>query len=365
MNFNHLKNEIKSTSLDKPVFIYIGVGSAEHTKITPENYQQFPPFLQDMKNSIPNLTIFLVLIDPMLEMPPYVTVDYNLKDVVGDGIHYKNENEILHTFVYRNSICTDADVDSFNEIQNITKDLHNLNNFAIGNNISLLYHDFTGRNVALLADYFDNDNINHLDQIVYAMSARENHGCLFDLTKKNTYFPFRVEWHNQHNEIKRRPIVKLFNYYKFIVNDNINTTTTTTINNELNLFPAEMHYLAEIQKKQIITIILHKFKNEYLPVLRHINKTVQSFGEEKLNLMYMMHELPKIYQQMFMELYNEKEYHLLHELMFNYCVSKLNVFVLLTKMDMTAEEIMTFITIDKDPYKWHNNINTILCSSFL
>ena len=51
--------------------------------------------------------------------------------------------------------------------------------------------------------------------------------------------------------------------------------------------------------------------------------------------------------------------------MFNYCVSKLNVFVLLTKMDMTAEEIMTFITIDKDPYKWHNNINTILCSSFL
>ena len=74
----------------------------------------------------------------------------------------------------------------------------------------------------------------------------------------------------------------------------------------LNLFPVEMHYLAEIQKKQIITIILHKFKNEYLPVLRHINKTVQSFGEEKLNLMYMMHELPKIYQQMFMELYNEK-----------------------------------------------------------
>lgn len=373
MNFNQLKTEIKNTSLHKPVFIYIGVGTAAYTKITPENYQQFPPFLQDMQNKIPTLTIFLVLIDPMLEMPLHVVLDYKLEDKVGDGVHYKNANESLHAFVYRCSVCTDTDTDMDNtncqEKHNITTQLHDLNNFAIGNNISLLYHDFTGRDVCVLAEYFDNDNINYLDQLVYAMSARENHGCSFDLTHKNTYFPFRIEHPtNEHHAVKRRPIVKLFNYYKFFVNETTtmsNTTMNAAINAELNLFPAEMHYLAEIQKKQIIHMIMYKFKNVYLPMLRHVRKAIQTDGKEELNIMYAMYELPKMYRQMFTDLYNEKEYDLLYELMFNYCVSKINVFVQLTTMDMSGEEILSFITLDQDPYKWHNNVNTVLCNSLL
>ena len=359
MNFEHIKSEILNIPIDSPVVVYFGVGSAAHTKITPENYQQYPPFLQNMKNKIPKLTVFLVLIDPLQETPPHVAVDYKLENAAGDQYHYKNTTGSLHTFVYRASICTIADVVQAPFNINITKQLHDFNDFAIKNNVTLVYHDFTGRDVALLADYFDSQAINHLDQLVYAMSARENHGCLFDLTQADADFPFRLD---ETPIPDARPIIKLFNYYKFIVNDSYADSVC-----DLNRYPREMRHLMEIQKTQIVNKIKNNFKNTYLPILRITHKEIVGGIVEQTkttNLLieniYMFNELPQIYRQMFIEICNEKEYNLLYELMFNYTSSKLNIVSQINDMGIDGEEILKFITMDEDSYKWCNNVNKFI-----
>ena len=359
LNFNDIKTEILNIPRESPVVVYFGVGTAAHTKITPENYQQFPPFLQNMKNKIPTLTVFLVLIDPMQETPPHVAIDYKLENAAGDQYHYKNTTGSLHTFVYRASICTIADVNQSPFNINITNQLHDFNEFAIKNNITIVYHDFTGRDVALLADYFDSQAINHLDQLVYAMSARENHGCLFDLTQAHADFPFRLD---ESPTPDARPIIKLFNYYKFIVNESYADSLR-----DLNRYPREMQHLIEIQKTQIVNKITNNFKNTYLPILRIAHKEIMGgiVEQEKsanllANQIYIFNELPQIYRQMFIELCNEKEYNLLYELMFNYTSSKLNIVARIKNMDINGEEILQFITIDEDSYKWCNNVNKFI-----
>ena len=91
MNFDNLKNEINEVPADCPVFIYIGVGAAagvmqaqqheeheeqqheehqheeqaqqhQHEALAPANYHQFPPFVQDLYNSIPNIHLFIVVV---------------------------------------------------------------------------------------------------------------------------------------------------------------------------------------------------------------------------------------------------------------------------------------------------------------
>ena len=56
----------------------------------------------------------------------------------------------------RKSVYTDPYEAKENYI-NITDQLRHLNNFAINNNITTLYHDFSGRRNALLAEYFDKE----------------------------------------------------------------------------------------------------------------------------------------------------------------------------------------------------------------
>ena len=75
---------------------------------------------------------------------------------------------------------------------------------------------------------------------------------------------------------------------------------------------------------------------------------------------YIFNDLPKLYREMFMELYKEKDYDLLFELMFNYTASEINILAQLKEMDMSGEELLTFITLNEDPYKWYNDMNGLL-----
>jgi hypothetical protein len=367
INLDNLKNEIIMIPPSSPVIIYIGVGAAasaiQNNVLPLENYQQFPPFLQDLHNKVHHLHTFLLLIDTYQENPPKVTVDYHLHDQYDSQCHYRGER--LQAFVYRMSVYTEPDFNHLANGLNITSLLSNLNQFAREKHVTLIYHDFTGRRVSLLAEYFDQENKNHLDQIVYGMSAREEHGCFFDLTKENAYFPYRIEPPSDPNT---RPILKLFNYYKFIMND-----TYTEIDKELAKFPQTMHPLAVVQKNQIIYKVREKFKNLNLSILRQVLKFVQmSEGvgkqdqdppdEQELEdqAEYLFTDLPKIFHQLFTDLFKEKEYKLVYELLFNYTASELDIITKLKPMVMTGEELLTFITMDEDPYKWYNVIGSLI-----
>ncbi len=369
MNLTDLKNEMLNVPIAEPIFLYIGVGTAAGDKyyLPLDNYQQFPPFLQDMRNKVPNLHLFLLLIDPQQESPPYVATDYALEDRYKSECHYRSVNGLLQTFVYRLTVYTDADVYPPANGLNITPLLRDLNDFSKEKQISLLYHDFTGRKMSLLAEHFDSENADHLDQLIYGMSAREDHGCFFDLTQPTAYFPYKIE-----KQANKRSVIKMFNYYAYLKKDTYNESIV-----DLETYHPTMQTIAVKQREQIIRVIQINFKTIYLSLLRQVHKLLLGAGPSaagpsaagpsaaasaavEANGNYLFNNLPKLLREMFTELYKEKEYSLLYELLFNYSASELDMLAKLRGMDLSGEDILTFITLDRDPYKWHNTANELL-----
>ena len=65
--------------------------------LEPQNYHQYPPFLQHLKNKIVDLNLFIVLIDPMQEQPPYMVAD--------KGMHWINYNDLHNILHYMDVTC--------------------------------------------------------------------------------------------------------------------------------------------------------------------------------------------------------------------------------------------------------------------
>jgi hypothetical protein len=336
INFNNLKNEISKVPPECPVFIYIGIGTMAGLRETDgtlaqANYHQFPPFLQDLRNRYPTLHLFIVLIDPMQENPPYLLRDFNVSNV--------------EVFVYRENVNmlpfppNNIDID-------ITDNLRDLNEFAVNNNASLLYHDFTGRRTASVAEFFDSELDNSLlDQIVYGMSSREDHGCYFDLTQTNAYYAVRLDTNNN-----RRPIIKMFNYYKFITNNSFYKLTE-----EMNKYDNEV--VIEWQKNQIINDISTQFKNIYIAMLRQLRKIMLNPEDPDIDPnLYLYNNFSDSQRYMFLDMWHTKEYDLLWEILYNYCADKLHVYTTLMNMNMTGEQLLNIFTENPDPYKWYTTV---------
>ena len=145
---------------------------------------------------------------------------------------------------------------------------------------------------------------------------------------------------------------------------------------ELEEYPLSMRPLEEVQRNQIINNIRNQFKNINLSILRHVRNLIFQQAEPVAQSeavaqsegaaaaagpeVYLFNDIPHLYREIFSELYKEKDFSLLYELMFNYCSSELDIFAHLKKMAMTGEELLTFITMEEDPYKWYNNIAIML-----
>ena len=377
MNLNNLKNEIILIPHEEPVFIYVGVGTAKGIVnaegiLEPTNYHQFPPFLQDLLNRIENVHLFLVLIDPRQENPPYLINDYPDLEEVEPG-HYASAQaqasmmKNLQVFIFNNSVHTDSD-DYFNpDSINITETLRDLNAFAIEKRASLLYHDFTGKRTATLAEYFQHDFLNeHLDQIVYGLSAREDHGCYFDLAQLTSYYPIRqafaevdmVPNANDINSVANRPIIKMFNYYKFFANNSFHL-----MQEERSKYTGEMQHIIDAQKLQIINDVIHTFKNSQIALLRQLHQIIIGAVGAEPPKMYESDQLaplpssfPRSLNHIYLELMEKKEYQLTKDIIEEYCAHRLDIFARLKQLDLSGQEILMFITANEDPYRWLNNV---------
>ena len=144
----------------------------------------------------------------------------------------------------------------------------------------------------------------------------------------------------------------MFNYYTYIVNQ-----TYGLAERELQLYPPEMRGMADIQKNQIVNRIQSRFKTANLSLLRQVRKCIlEPSCAEEVDL-HPLNQIPRFCREIFRDLFQEKNYELLYELLFNYSISELNIIVNLKKMEMTGEELLTFITMDEDPYKWYNTLS--------
>jgi len=365
---NSIINEIEIIPLENPVFIYTCVGGAaglidDNGILQPENYHQYPPFLQNLKNTIANLHMFIILIDPHQESPPYMVNDKNLLDIKkifenkneidnnSDVKYYTNNDNTLTVYTMHKDVYTDP-YESKNGNINITEQLRKLNLFAIENNITTLYHDFTGRKNSLLAEYFDSSLYDHLDHIIYSLSAREDHGCIFDLSHFSSYFPFRIDSQSFINRNKR-VIIRLFNIFRFTTMDII----TEKIEIETMNYPPYMRIMIEKQKEQVITTIKDELRNDIFSNLRIILRLVKEEEKyEEIKHVYFFNNLPEYEKNKALSLYHEKKFNNLIEFLINYYGKKIDLVVKIKKLDISGREILQFIINGTNPYDWYKSL---------
>jgi hypothetical protein len=208
-------------SLNEPnTIVYIAVGSCagsiEHDEITnswkikPELEQQFPPFLSTLKQRNCILPTHIILIDSLLEDPPFVMC--NSKKQVSDD-WCSNDiwkyNIVTNTYVY--PVRVNVTYPPYNEESQINIDifLQQLNLCAIENNWFVVFHDFCGRDVGPLAEHFDCMLKGHLDHIIYGIGARSDGGCFLDLTLPECQFEYIISDDG----------IKTFNPYQYTLNE--------------------------------------------------------------------------------------------------------------------------------------------------
>lgn len=357
-----------------PIFIYTAVGAAAGTlnakqMLELKNYQQYPPFLQNLINKVPYMHLFIILIDPAQEEPPYMVNDQELnlhlsKSTISDNTiepvllnrpplsYYNSDENYLHVFTYRQDVFTDPYRVLINGV-NITSYLHQLNTYAIKNHITTLYHDFTGRSNSLLAEYFDKEIGEALDHVIYGMCVREDYGCYFDLTEPICYFPFQISM----PIINQRPLIKLFNIFKYITLNNI----SEKLNYQYNFYPRDMHPMIDLQKTHVIHSIKNEFKNNYFANLRIIKK-IMNKEEEPVNInnLHFLEKLPKPEQTIVINLYCDEKYSELFEYLITYYSKYIDLILKFKEINMGGREILNLITNNINIYNWYTNLDTYL-----
>ena len=389
----NIKERISVIHKDEPIFIYIGIGTSAGLKnnngvLEPQNYHQYPPFLQDLKNKIVELNLFIVLIDPMQEQPPYLVADKGLEALPivdrGVGIVYGGVGQVgraLTVYSLLQSVYTDP-YECYGDSINITEELRELNKYVMEENITLLYHDFTGRRNNLLAEYFDPEIKTHLNHVVYGMSARQDHGCYFDLSEPSSYFPWGLcpptpvgkfcpgvcptgvragatDGQIPHQCLPtgvRGQSPLLFNIYYYIVNDCLNRLTqdaqyfTSPVSVDVNT-------MINTQIEQVISTIKSDLINHMLSLLRIIFRLI--VGDEQradINVGHCFNFISKIHREKFLKLYNDNNYIELYDKLIDYFSKDIDIVSKLKKHDLTGKEILLFIVSGDKPYEWYANI---------
>lgn len=347
-----LQTIIAQIKREKTTILYIGVGTYAGLKeadgsLLPKNYHQYPPFLQSLKNLHTGVSLSILLIDPCQENPPYMVQDKclvpkpnnnNLPDTI-----YTSRDNTLTVYTLRKNVYTDPYQNYADSYLNITEHLRDLNKYAMENDVLFIYHDFTGRNNRLLAEFFDEDIKQHLDHIIYGLGLREELGCYFDLTDLCSYHPvYRTV----------QGTLKVFNVYDYIINDKINVMCNVPMlsNADTDMVNTHMQRLLEMVTKELNNIVLHALR----VVFRLITgEEVKVFDTEYI---YFSHEKRSIC----LNFCREKNYCDLYNFLLTEFGKKLDVVAYIKKLDMTGQEILEFITMDDDPFKWYDNVKHFL-----
>ena len=357
---NSIKQEVKN--IDGPICIYISVGAAAHQFEIKDGkpflddmyYHQYPKFLEEMQ-IIDNLTIIIILIDTMLESPPFITIDKNkgLEFNISEDNMYRSTNNRHIVYALKESV-TMCSYDL--QYTDITRELHELNNIAIEERILLVYNDFTGKSHKPIAEYFDNMISIHLDHIIYGLGSRADIGCYIDILSPMCKFAYFLE-----NEINYRPIIKVFNIYDLVYQNK-------NMEEEVSKYPIESIEIISTSIQQVIDDTYDYFSKSILPVLRvlyqlYTNKSkIEDFSyfmnylfpenlffgfiknNESINCsdfitnLYDLIRLKK-YKECFDQLIESLSYHL-------------DKLIYIKKIDMNRLDLMKIVTLDSNEYNW-------------
>jgi hypothetical protein len=377
--FTHVREHIlqHTSNREAPTVIYTGIGTAAglvnaEGVLEPANYHQYPPFVQELKQLYTDagLQLYIILIDPRQEEPPYHVQHDPLVEYVTDGINssssssksYHSLDDTTHIYVWRAAVGTVVDRELSDEQRldlrpdqvDITSDLEALNAFAIEQGICTLYHDFTGRRNNLLAEYFDPALQGHLDHIIYGFSARQDHGCYFNLLDEGCFFA---------SKLVKKSIV-LFNYFQYAHDDRPMdpSVAAAAAAAAAATFAAYMQGRIKHQATLIIDGVLALLRNHGLSVLRlaHGWLTGQNDPAEVVNF-YFCRQLAPTMHRLFRQRFAAGQFAQLFDDLVHYYAQRLAIVVQLKQLDLTAQEIMTFVIEgEPEPYRWYDALKGLV-----
>ena len=357
-----IKQEVRN--IDGPICIYISVGAAVHRVDIKDGkpflddmyYHQYPKFLEEMQ-IIDNLTTIIILIDTMLELPPFITIDKNkglefIPNLSQDNIYRSTNNRhIVYALKESVTMCS-YDL----QYTDITRELHELNNIAIEENILLVYNDFTGKSHKPIAEYFDNMISLHLDHIIYGLGSRADIGCYIDILSPMCKFAYFLE-----NETNYRSIIKVFNIYDLIYKNK-------NIEEEVSKYSIESIEIISISIQQVINDTYEYFSKNILPVLRalyqlYTNKSkIEEFGyfmnylfPENIFFAFIRKNKSIDCKKFISNLYNLIQIGDYKECFdqliesFSYHLDKL---IYVKQLDMNRLDLMKIVTSDSNEYNW-------------
>jgi hypothetical protein len=173
MNFIKYLDDIKLCNKPDTV-VYIGIGSAANNVIyNNQDYgtldiscnHEYPMFLKNIKKKYPTCALYIFLIDPYLENPPYIVTNGYKNQLASNVTKLNNEVYIVddNTIVYAINQYMDSpcETNSINSFYNI------LNNYAKEYLWLVFVCEYTGTSTRELALHYERDLIGHLDHIIY------------------------------------------------------------------------------------------------------------------------------------------------------------------------------------------------------
>lgn len=338
---------------EKKTIFYLGVGTLAGLKeadgsLLPKNYHQYPPFIQSLKNSYADVSLSILLIDPQQENPPYMVRDKGLlpKEIYDNNFIdnsssdvYTSPDKTMSLYTFRKEVSTEPYQNDNDNCLNITEHLRDLNAYAIANDVLFIYHDFTCRKNRLLAEYFDEEIKEHLDHIIYGLGLREDVGCYFDLTDMCSYHPvYRTP----------RGTLKLFNVYNYIINDKLSLMLNSP------MFAGTNTDIVNSHMQKLLLLIRHDLNNGILQALRSVFRLI--IGEEVNGIDNQYEYFSPEKRDFCLNLYRNKEYCDLYNFLLTEFGKKIDVVAYIKNLDLTGREILEFITLGDDPFKWHDNV---------
>lgn len=201
---------------NKLVSIYVSIGSAAsnikmdnsgRTSIDPKFEQQFPPFLKSLKEELPFEPLHIILIDPLLESPPFITWGSKGQELCHDwtetfvfkrfGIKsYFNSINNIYVYAINDTVKYSPILLGTLSHTNIDKFINELNILSMINKWFCVLNDFSGRQMSDVAIYHDKLLEEHIDHIVYGLGARKDGGCYLDITKPECNFVYIISPNN-------------------------------------------------------------------------------------------------------------------------------------------------------------------------
>ncbi len=346
-----IQQDIQDIPENAPVLIYIGVGTFAGLMTTDNNnqriledsnYHQFPLFIRNMKRQINNLHLYIILIDPMQENPPYMIKDRRHGEQfyqTDKEDKFKSIDNRITTFVLRKNVTMNVyNYRDDREILNITKDLEYLNRMCIENAYSLLYHDYSGRQVSYLAEYFDSQLNNYLDRIIYGFNSRQDTGCYFDLN--NSTIPYRLKNNRQ------RTSIKFYNIFKYL-----QTKKYYKIDMSVDIYGENFKNNILSQKQFIIDNICTDLNSHGLATMRVIYKKIN--GDDELIIHdYHFNYIKGKEKEQILELLKYHDYNKIYHILTKYFSKYFQIICCLKNYDLTGEELLQIITSNPNPYLW-------------